>query len=91
MYLRMPPSWLRVWTFFLDFYLFIFRERGMEGKKRRETLMCGCLWHTPYWGPDLQIQACPLSRNLNGSPLVCRLAFTLLSHTSQEVRGFLTV
>ena len=34
--------------FFKRFYLFIFRERGGEGK--RETSMCGYLLSTPYWG-----------------------------------------
>ena len=33
------------------FYLFIFRERGREGEKGRETSMCGCLSCTPHWGP----------------------------------------
>ena len=37
-------------SFFLRFYLFIFRE-GKGGRKRgRETSLCGCLLHTPYWG-----------------------------------------
>ena len=37
--------------FFLRFDLFIFRE-GKGGRKRgRETSMCGCLLHAPYWGP----------------------------------------
>ena len=40
--------------FLLRFYLFIFRE-GKRGRKRgRETSMCGCLLHAPYWGPGLQ-------------------------------------
>ena len=39
---------------FLRFYLFIFRE-GKRGRKRgRETSVCGCLLHAPYWGPGLQ-------------------------------------
>ena len=37
---------------FLRFYLFIL-DRGEWGKKDRETSMCGCLLHAPYWGPDL--------------------------------------
>ena len=43
------------------FYLFVFRERRREGEREgekhqcaRETSMCGCLAHTPHWGPDLQ-------------------------------------
>ena len=34
-------------------YLFLDRGEGRE-KKGRETSMCGCLSHTPYWGPDLK-------------------------------------
>ena len=33
--------------FLKRFYLFIFRERGRERKKGRETSMCGCLSCTP--------------------------------------------
>ena len=49
-------------TFFLRFYLFIFRERGREGEREgekhwcaRETLI-GCLLHTSNWrsGPQLR-------------------------------------
>ena len=34
--------------------LFIFREKGREGERERETAMCGCLSCVPYWGPGLQ-------------------------------------
>ena len=38
-------------TFFNRFNLFIFRE-GKRGRRRgRETSMCACLSHTPYWRP----------------------------------------
>ena len=36
---------------FKRLYLFIFREKEREGERGRETLMCGCLSHTRYWGP----------------------------------------
>ena len=39
-------------SFFLRFYLFIFRERGKEGE--RETSVCGCFSCAPYWGPGPQ-------------------------------------
>ena len=40
--------------YFIYLFLFIFRE-GKGGRKRgRETSMCGCLSHAPYWGPGLQ-------------------------------------
>ena len=39
--------------------LFIFRERGREGERRKETSMCGCLSHAPYWGLGLQPRHVP--------------------------------
>ena len=38
--------------FCLTFYLFIFWEEEGRRKKGRDTSICGCLLHTPYWGPD---------------------------------------
>ena len=32
----------------------IFRERGREGERGRETSMCGCLSCAPNWGPGPQ-------------------------------------
>ena len=44
---------------FKDFIYFILRE-GKRGRKRgRETSMCGCLLHAPYWGPGLQPRHVP--------------------------------
>ena len=43
--------------FFLRFSLFIFRQRGREGE--RETSMCGCLSHAPYWGLAHNPGLCP--------------------------------
>ena len=43
-----------VFFFFLRFYLFIFREKGREGKKRSKTSMCACLLQASYWGHSLQ-------------------------------------
>ena len=34
---------------FKDVYLFIFRQKGRE--EERETSVCGCFLHAPYWGP----------------------------------------
>ena len=39
--------------FFWDF-IYLFLERGEGGEKGRETSMCGCPSHTPYWEPGLQ-------------------------------------
>ena len=40
-------------------YLFIFRQRGREGERRRETSMSGCLLCAPSWGPGLQPRHVP--------------------------------
>ena len=37
-------------SFFLDFYLFIFRQRGREGEREGEKHQCVA----PHWGSDLQ-------------------------------------
>ena len=78
-----------LFLFFKRFYLFIFRERGREWKKRgrersmlRETLI-GCLSHAPQPGTWPATHACALMGNRTGNPLVCRLALSLLSHASQ--------
>ena len=39
--------------------LFIFRDGGREGERRKETSMSGCLSHAPYWGPGLQPRHVP--------------------------------
>ena len=47
---------------FIDFFkkaLFIFRERKGGRKRGRETSMCGCLSHAPYWGPGPQPRHVP--------------------------------
>ena len=42
---------MRIVYFFKDF-IYLFLERG-DGKEKGPS-MCGCLSHTPYWGPGLQ-------------------------------------
>ena len=59
--------------------LFIFRERGREGERERETSVCSCLLCTLYWAT----QACALTGNQTGNPLVLRPALNPLSYTSQ--------
>ena len=46
---------------FINFTLFIFRERGREGEREREKYHCvvGCLSRAPYWGPGLQPRLVP--------------------------------
>ena len=46
-------------NFLIDVIYFIFRERKGGRKRRRETSMCGCLSHTPYWGHGLQLRHVP--------------------------------
>ena len=44
------------------FYLFILKILFIyfrEGKGGRETLICGCLLHTPHWGHGLQPRHVP--------------------------------
>ena len=49
---------LRNTYFFLKIFLkFIFREG--EGRRKRETSVCGCPSHTPYWGPGPQCRHVP--------------------------------
>ena len=47
--------------FFLEFNLFIFRERGKEGEREGEKhpFVIGFLLHTPNWGPGLQTRRVP--------------------------------
>ena len=49
---------------FLRFYVFIFRERGREGERGRETLMCertliSCFSHDTNQRPGLQPRHVP--------------------------------
>ena len=65
------------------FNLFIFRE-GKGGRKRgRGTSTCGFLLRTPLLGTWPATQACALTRNQTGNPLVLRSASSPLSHISQ--------
>ena len=45
--------------------------------------MCGCLSRTPHWGTWPTTQACALTGNRTGDPLVQRSVFNPLSHSSQ--------
>ena len=63
--------------------LFISRERGRQGEREEETSMCGCLWHVPLLGTWPPTQACALTGNRTGDPLVRRLALNPLNYTSQ--------
>ena len=78
------------------FYLFIFRERGMEGEKGRETAMCKRYMDRmpiarPQPGTWPSTQASALTGNRTSNLLVPRLALNPLSHTSQGKDPFFYV
>ena len=79
-------------NFLKRFYLFIFRERRREGRKRgRDASMCERYIHQsgalplacPLPGTWPTIQACVLTGSQTGDLPVCRPALNPLSHTSQ--------
>ena len=69
--------------FFLRFYLFIFREWGREGEREGEKHHVWLPLEQPLLGTRPTTQACALTANQTGNPLVCRPALNPLSHTSQ--------
>ena len=69
------------WLFFFRFYLF--RERGREGEREGQKHQCVVASHVPPTGDLAKTQACALTGNQTGNPLVCRLALKAVSHTSQ--------
>ena len=69
---------------FLRFYLFLFLERGEEREKGRERkINVWLLFVCPLLGPWPATQACALTGNQTGDPLVFRQALNPLSHTSR--------
>ena len=70
--------------FFLKILFIYFQRKGKGGRKRgRETSVHGCLSHAPYWVPSPKTQACALTGNRTGNPLIRSLVLSPLSHTSQ--------
>ena len=69
--------------FFKRFYLFLDRGEGREKEGGRETSICGCLSHAPYWRPGLETQACALTGSPPDDPWARRQALNPLSHTNQ--------
>ena len=70
--------------FFFKIYLFIFRERGREGERDGEKHQCVVASHTAPTGDlDHTTQACTLTGNWTGNPLVHRPALNTLNHTRQ--------
>ena len=71
-------------TFYcLRFYLFIFRQSGREGEREEEKHQCVVASHVPQLGIWPATQACALTGNQTGNPLVRRPVLNPLSHTSQ--------
>ena len=70
-------------SFFFKDFIDLFLERGMEGERGKETSMCGCLSHAPYWGLGPQPRHVPYTGNQTSDPLVCKPVFRPLSHSIQ--------
>ena len=71
------------------FYLFIFRERGREGKREGEKHLCeretptGCLLYAPWPGTEPATQAHTLTGNWARSFSLCRMTPNQPSHAAQ--------
>ena len=61
----------------------MFTGRGREGKREGEKHQSVVASHVPLLGTWPTTQACALTGNRTCNPLVHRLAFNPLSHTSQ--------
>ena len=77
---------LYMFLIFKRFYLFL--EIGERRKRGRETLTCSCLLHAPL-GTWPATQACALTGNRTGDPLVHRPTLNPLSYTSQGINYIL--
>ena len=74
---------VRITIFFKDFvYLFLERGEGREKERERNINVWLPLAH-PQLGTWLATQACALTGNQAGNPLVFRTTPNPLSHTSQ--------
>ena len=62
-------------------YLFIFRQRGKGGREGNISVWLPLM--RPLLGTWPTTQACALTGNRTGDPLVCRPALNPLGHTSQ--------
>ena len=65
-----------------NFLKFIFRDRGKEGERERET-MIGCPVLRALARSKLEAQACALTGNRTGDLSLYRAMPCLLSHTGQ--------
>ena len=69
-------------SLFLKVYLFL--QRGREGEGEGEKQQCVVASYVPPLGTWPTTQACALTGNKTGNPLVCRPALSPLSHISQS-------
>ena len=69
--------------FFKKDFIYLFLEKEKEGKREGEKHQCVVAAHTPLLGTWPVTQACVLTRNQTGDPLVHSPALNPLSHTSQ--------
>ena len=74
-------------NFFERFYVFIFRDRGREGKEkeRERNIIVWLPVMCPHLGTWPATQACALTGNRTGNPLVCRPVLSPLSYTMQSL------
>ena len=75
---------LTSWSFLKRFYLFIFREGEGKEKERERNINVWLLLAQPLLGTWPATQACALTGNQTGDPLVRRLVLNPLSHTHQD-------
>ena len=82
--------WDFFFFFFLKDFIYLIIKRGAGREKEREKNINVWLPLTrPLLGTWPATQACALTGNGTGNPLVLRLALKPLSHTSQGALGFL--
>ena len=69
---------------FKDLFIYLFLDRvGRKGEKEGEKHQCVVASHAPLLGTWPETQACALTGNQTGDPLVYKPALNPLSHTSQ--------
>ena len=64
-------------------FIYLFLERGREREREGEKHQCVVASHMLPLGTWPTTQACALTGNRTGDPLLCSLALNPLSHTSQ--------
>ena len=73
---------MKIFFFFFRSLIYFYRGEGREKERERNNNVWFPLAH-PLMGTWPTTQACALTGNRTGDPLVCRLALSPLSHTSQ--------